>query len=278
MSHPDPLTGIPADLRYAIQFSPEKYRARLIALATLYTEIREIPQECRDPGVAETKLRWWEEEIELMLDGKPRHPTSQMFWANHGKLNLTNRLFLDIIDSARQDLSPPSFPAFENVMHYCRQRGGAFTALAVGLCNAESLVTLSAARNIGCAWQLAGIVTRSAVDAQLGRVYFAAEDLRKHHVDQHVVEGVHSDTGLKALLADYSMWAQRLIEDARGATPELERDNLVAASILAAFALGRLRKLARRHFVTGARTVELSPFSALLTAWSTARRAARFTL
>jgi hypothetical protein len=58
----------------------------------------------------------------------------------------------------------------------------------------------------------------------------------------------------------------------------MERDTLVTASILAALAQGRLRKLARRHFVTGAGTVELSPLSALLAAWKTARRAVKITL
>lgn len=278
MNHTESLAGLSSDLRYAVQFSPARYRPRLVALCRLYDEIREIPQECRDPGVAETKLRWWEEEIELMLDGKARHPSSRTFWAHHERLNLTNKLFLDIIDSARQDLHSPSFPAFDNVRRYCKQRGGAFTALAAGLCGADSLIALSAARNLGYGWQLAGIVTRSAADARSGRVYFAAEDLRQHQVDQHVVEGVHSDSGLKALLADYSTRAQELIQEALAATPEMERDSLVTAGILAALALQRLRKLKRRRFVPGTGAVELSPFSALLTAWSTARRAAHFTL
>ncbi|MGH8399657.1 MAG: squalene/phytoene synthase family protein [Gammaproteobacteria bacterium] len=278
MNKTDLPVGAAADLRYAIQFSPRNHRARLVALCELYTEIREIPRECRDPGVAETKLRWWEEEIELMLDGRARHPRSQAFWAQHGKLNLTNKLFLDIIDNARQDIQPPSFPVFDDVKRYCKQRGGSFTALAVGLCGADSLITLGAAHNLGYAWQLADIVTHSAVDARRGRVYFAVEDLRHHRVDQHVVEGTHSDAGLKTLLSDYSLRAQQLIEEAHAATPEMERDTLVTASILAALARGRLRKLARRHFVTGAGTVELSPLSALLTAWSTARRTTRITL
>jgi hypothetical protein len=49
--------GLPLDLRHAVQFSPDRYRAKLTALCALYGEIREIPHECRDPAVAETKLR-----------------------------------------------------------------------------------------------------------------------------------------------------------------------------------------------------------------------------
>ncbi|HET7922462.1 MAG TPA: squalene/phytoene synthase family protein [Gammaproteobacteria bacterium] len=277
MSVSDTHAGIPADLRYAIQFSPSDCRERLVALCALYLEIRDILRECSDPGIAETKLRWWEEEIELMLDGKARHPVSRAFWVLHGKLNLTNRLFLDMVDSTRQDLRPPGFAAFDDVVRYCKQRGGAFTALAAGLCSADSLISLSAARNLGCAWQLAGIVMHSAADAQRGRVYFAAEDLRLHHLDRHVIEGVHSDTGLKALLSDYAMRAERLMDEAHAATPETERGTLVTAEILAALARKRLHKLARRNFTIRAGTMELSPFSALLTTWSTARRAARTT-
>ena len=273
----DFFPGMHADLRYAIQFSPPHSRAALSALGRLYHEIREIPLECRDPGIAETKLRWWEQEIDLMLDGHARHPVSQAFYPHCRDLSLTAKWFLDIVDSTRQDIRAPSFATFDNVTRYCRQRGGSLAVLAACLCGADSLVTLTAARDLGCGWQLAGIVTRHATDAQIGRVYFAVEDLRHHRVDQHANEGGQSNTALNALLADYASRARQLVENAFDATPDTEQRHLVTANILAALGLTRAHKLARRDFIAAAKPVELSPLSALLTAWSTARRTARST-
>lgn len=276
MNKSESLTGIPADLRYAIQFSPRHYRARLAAFCKLYNEIREILQECRDPGIAETKLRWWEEEIGLMLDGKARHPVSQAFWAHCNGLNLASRGFMDIIDGTRMDIHPPGFPAFDSVERYCDLRGGAFADLVVRLRGTDSPAIIAAARQLGRAWQLAGIVTRHTLDARLGRVYFAAEDLRRHQVDQHVVDGVHTDAGLRSLLADYAARAGQLAHDAFTTLSAADRQLLVAPGILAALGLSRLRKLARRDFVAGTEPVELSPFPALLCAWSAARNPGRF--
>lgn len=267
---------LPVDLRYAVQFSPPPYRQRLRALCALYQEIREVLLECRDASVAETKLRWWEEEIDLMLDGKARHPVARAFQSHRLGTHLTGKLFVDIVDSARQDINPPSFAEFDSVRRYCNRRGGALATIAARLCGTESLITMTAARDLGCGWQLLDIVTRSGADAQLGRVYFAADDLRQHRVDQHVVDGVHSDAGLRSLLADYVERARQLIENAVEATPPSERDNLVTSAILTSLALARARKLARRDFRTGPKPVELSGFSALFTAWTAARRASRF--
>lgn len=265
-------TGDDADIRYAVQFSPKVYRARLSALCGLYREIREIPQECRDPAVAETKLRWWEEEIQLLLENRARHPVARAFQKHCADTHLTEKFFLDIIDSTRQDIHPPSFPAYDDVVRYCNKRGGALTTIAARLCGAESIITLTAARDLGCGWQLAGIVSRNAQDAQLGRVYFAVDDLRAHKLDKHVINGIHSDAGLKALLAAYGKRAEHLVQNAIDAVPAEERDNLVMGNVLASLGLARVHKMARRDFAETSKPVELSPFSALFTAWSAARR------
>jgi phytoene synthase len=262
--------GLPADLRYAIQFSPRLYRNRLTAFGVLCQEITGVLRECSDAGVADVKLRWWEEEIGLMLDGKARHPAAQALHAECGALHLPRRPFIELVDGVRQNIRAPGSATFQEVEMYCSRRGGAFAELTARICDAESGAVCELARRMGNIWQLANIVGQSGADAQVGRIYFAAEDLRKHKLDQHVHDGVHSETGLKALLADYT---ERAREWARtSAIPAATAAQaLITARTLARLALARLGRLERRDFVTSAEPVELSPLGMLLTAWSAAR-------
>lgn len=270
---PTPDTAaLPADLRYAIQFSPRTYRARLTALGMLHREITGVVHECTDAGIAEVKLRWWEEETGLMPDGKARHPVARAFHAECANVNLPHCPFVELIDGVRQEIHAPAFAAFTDVERYCNRRGGAFAELTARVCDADSGEVCEQARRLGSIRQLAGIVTQSGADAQFGRVYFAADDLRKHKLDQHVQAGMHSDAGLKALLADYTERAREWAGHITVPPPTAVQMPLITARILARLALARLTRLERRGFVTGTEPVELSPLSMLLTAWSAARR------
>jgi phytoene/squalene synthetase len=118
---------------------------------------------------------------------------------------------------------------------------------------------------------LANIAVSGPQLALHGRVYFAAEDLRSHGVDQHISDGQHSDRGLRALLADYAQRARQTFESATVGTPVRERQALMPWLILNRLALNRVRKFERHGFGPEAEPVELPPLLALFTAWRAAR-------
>jgi phytoene synthase len=254
-----------------VLFSPRAQRGALTALFAVYLEIREILRECSDAGVARTKLAWWREETNLFAERKPRHPLSinlVQYWPHPFT---SGALFLEVIESAETDTTPPAFQHFEEVERYCRHRGGALLQLAAVLAGAQRAATTAAARGLGTAWQLAEIVIQSGESARHGRVYCAAEDLRKYGLDQHIVAGTHTDTGLKTLLADYAQRAQAYA-DAASSQPSVESQALIAARVLSGLAQARLKTFAARDYDTSRPPVELSPFMQLLTAWRCARR------
>ncbi|MGH8282765.1 MAG: squalene/phytoene synthase family protein [Gammaproteobacteria bacterium] len=264
------LAAAPADFRFAVLFAPREQRKALTVLFAVYLEIREILHECSDPGVAGIKLAWWQEEINLLLEHKPRHPLSQHLARFIDKRPLPLRPFLEIIEGARTDINAPAFPHFADVERYCYRRGGALTELAALLTGAKYAVILNAVRSLGIGWQLANIVVQASLHAQHGRVYFAADDLRKHGVDKHIVAGIHTDAGLKALLADYARRA-RAFRDAALVNPSSKDRTLATGWILNGLAQARLNKFARRDYNADAAPVDLHPLAALFTAWRSAR-------
>ena len=265
------LSAAPADLRFAVLFAPREQRDALTALFAVYLEIREILHECSDAGVARTKLDWWREEISQLVDHKPRHPFSVNLSRFTDQQPLPSQPFLDIIESVYMDIAVPSFPHFEDVERYCQRRGGALLELAALLSGAQRQSTRQAARQLGIPWQLAQIILYSTVHAQHGRIYFAADDLHKHGVDRHIVGNVHTDTGIRALLADYAE-RSRAFRDGAMSSVQTEREMLSSAGILNGLAQVRLKKLARLDYNLGNLPVELHPFTALFTAWRCARQ------
>ena len=264
------LASAPADFLFAVQFSPRAQRAALTALLAVFLEILEVLHECSERAVAQAKLGWWREEVLLLSEHRPRHPLAIYLAEFLPQSSACSGPFVDIIESVAADLSPPTFQRFQDVERYCQHRGGALLQLTALTAGAAHAATATAASNLGTAWQLANNVVRSGQDARRGRVYFAAEDLRRHGLDRHVVAGAHSDAGLKALLADYARKAQAR---AHAASQQecLEPQTLVAARVLDALVQARLKRFIESGYDTGQPPVELTPFAQLLTAWRCAR-------
>ena len=266
------LAAASLDLRLALTFTPLARRASLTALMAVYLEIREVLVECRDPGVAEVKLGWWQQEVEALYAGKARHPLTQALVPHLPALTGRQALFLDLITGTRMDIagSPPA--SFEDVKRYCYRHSGALAELSALLLGADSDHALLAARLMGNSYRLAQIATSGAQEALRGRVYFAAEDLKTHGVDRHV-HGESDGVPLQALLKDYAGRARDMHREALAELPAAERTQLVPWQVLSGLGLKRLARLEAAGFSPGGQAVELQPLSALFTAWRAARRA-----
>ena len=267
------LATAPLDIRLALTFNPEPLRAALSALWAVYREIREIPVECRDPGVAEVKLRWWEEEIGALYAGKPRHPMSQALWPHLSALVGKQPVFADIIMGARVDIVGPSLPSFEDVKRYCYRHSGSLAELSALLGGASSKEALLAARLLGNSYRLADIALTGTAAALQGRLYFAAEDLRAHGVDKHIHGDAQGDATVRALVQDYAGRARAMHAEALAALPAPERGSTLAWQVMTALAMRRLDRLERKGFSADPEAVESHPLPALFTAWRAARRA-----
>ncbi|MGE5626176.1 MAG: squalene/phytoene synthase family protein [Bacillota bacterium] len=261
------LSAAPLDFRLALTFSPAERRAALGALLAVYFEIREIPLECRDPGVAEVKLRWWEEEIGELYAGKPRHPVSVALHPHLTPLAGKQTVFLDLVSGTRLDVAMPGFASFEDLKRYCYRHSGALAELSALLAGARSETALLSARLLGNSTRLADIAARGTAEALHGRVYFAVEDLKKHGVDRHISGETHGDGPVKALVQDYAVRSKAMRDEALAGLPDAEIRALTLWRVLSALALKR----AAKSRSPAAEPVELHPLSALFTTWRAAR-------
>ena len=64
-------------LYYALAAAPAARRPALQLWVQWWHETAQIPFKIQDPGVAETKLRWWLQEISDATQGQAHHPLVQ---------------------------------------------------------------------------------------------------------------------------------------------------------------------------------------------------------
>ncbi len=267
------VAAAPLDLRLALTFILPEQRAAQVALHAVYLELLEVPREARDPGVADVKLRWWEEEFAMLYAGKARHPLTQALAPHLPALKGRQATFLDLITGTRMDIDGAGFDSFEDVKRYCYRHSGALAELSALLAGAGSEEALLSARMLGNATCIADIATRGVADALQGRLFFAAEDLRLHGVDKHIHNGTQADDSVQELVRDYGDRAQAMRAAATQSAPKGERRALTVWHVRSTLALKRAHKqehLGSRH---AAEPVELQPLSALFTAWNAARKA-----
>src|SRR5215207_7669629 len=62
---------------YAFLFLPQQRRAAITAFYAFCREVDDVVDEVSDPGVAQTKLSWWQSEVAQSFAGKPSHPVMQ---------------------------------------------------------------------------------------------------------------------------------------------------------------------------------------------------------
>ncbi|HEY3858463.1 MAG TPA: squalene/phytoene synthase family protein [Gammaproteobacteria bacterium] len=260
------------DLRLSLTFIPAEQRTAQTTLHAVYLELREVPREVRDPGVADVKLRWWDEEISYLYAGKARHPLTQSLQPYMPVLKGMDSLFQDLVRGARMDIAGAGFNTFEEVKRYCFRHSGALAELSTVLAGGHSEETRLAARLLGNATCLADIASRGVAQALQGRLCFAAEDLKLHGVDRHINDESHDTEQVHQLVKDYGDRARAMRASALMGVPVSERTALKIWQVRAALALKRALKQERAGIAHAAEPVELHPISALFTAWRAARQ------
>lgn len=258
-----------SDFHYAVLIAPSRQRLPLAALYALWREIDEIAEECRDPMVAAHKLAWWHEEVDALLDGRPRHPASiavQTFARDglmrdplHGQLEAMARSFVW-----------PGFDNLQALVDHARRTDGALVALVARLLGAGD-VDLA---DLGAGLRIARLIARLGADVRRGRLELPREELARRGLAETEVLLLRENEALRDVLAALHEHSVRLLA-LPAILPPSTRAGLVPLFALAAIARTTLEEVARDGYRVLDRGVALTPVRKLWLAWTARRAAAR---
>lgn len=166
-------------------FAAPGRREALFALYAFNYEVARIRETVSEPILGSIRLQWWREAIQEINQGKPprRHDVVEALAASFGTHGLWGAELERLLEAREQDMlaePPQTLAALEN---YAADTGGNLVFMALWALDEiaqedegkyESKAE-TAARHVGTAYALAGLLRASAFHARSGRSFIPAE-------------------------------------------------------------------------------------------------------
>ena len=168
-------------------FAAPGRREALFALYAFNYEVARIREAVSEPLLGSIRLQWWREAIREINEGKPprQHEVVEALAASFGRYHLWGTEIDRLLDAREQDMladPPQTLAALED---YAAATGGSLSMMALAALDAiewtedqdrnQEMREQIAARRVGTAYALAGLLRAAAFHARSGRSFIPAE-------------------------------------------------------------------------------------------------------
>ncbi|HTH97227.1 MAG TPA: squalene/phytoene synthase family protein [Stellaceae bacterium] len=264
----DPLGGFGAELerhdrdRYlATLYAPAPHRGNLAAVLAFGLDLARLRDTVSQPLLARIRLQWWRESLdEVMAGTAPRRHPILVALAPLLVSGRVPRSPLDRMIDAREhdwDEAPP--PDLASLTNYAADTSGALAEVRVKLLGADREADAEAARLVGTAWTLTGLLRALPFNASRGRITIPDDIAQRCELDIADLKDSRALRRAVAMLADH---ARGLLSQARERRRLVSRQALpvLAEARVASAYLVRLARLSHDAFNTG--VIEPDPLAA----------------
>ena len=252
---------------YAFLFLPRPRREAITAFYAFCREVDDVVDEVSDPGVAQTKLAWWDTEVARAFAGQPQHPVMRALMPAVPAFGLEERQLQAVIEGCRMDLSQTrylDYPALERYCHLVAGMVGEVSARIFGQTRPE---TTAYAHKLGLAFQLTNIIRDVGEDALRGRIYLPVSELQQFDVKAHeILKRTYSDR-FRALMQFQADRAHRLYDEALALLPAEDRRAQKPGLMMASIYRTLLREIEADGFQVLHQRVSLTPLRKFWLAW-----------
>ncbi len=153
------------------------------AMCAIYAFMRYCDDLSDDPGANRAAIDQWRAELDDALEGRfSAHPVWPAFHHTVRRFGIPHEYFREMIDGVLGDLEPRTFETFDQLYQYCYQVASVVGLTILHIFGFDTPTALPLAEKCGVAFQLTNILRDIREDAELGRIYLPAEDLRRFGV------------------------------------------------------------------------------------------------
>lgn len=254
---------------YAFLFLPKERRAAITAFYAFCREIDDVVDEVVDPGVARTKLAWWQSEVGKSFAGQPSHPVTKALMPLAGNYQIEERHLQAVIEGCQMDLEQNRYLDFPGLQRYCHLVAGIVGEVAARIFGQTEDVTTAYAHKLGLAFQLTNIIRDVGEDALRGRIYLPVNELQQFDVKAHeVLKRQYSDR-FTALMQFQTQRALALYDEALAMLPAADRRAQKPGLMMASIYRTLLREIAADNYQVLHQRVSLTPLRKFWLAWKT---------
>ena len=252
---------------YAFLFLPKPRRAAITAFYAFCREVDDVVDEVTDPGVARTKLAWWQSEVAKSFSGQPSHPVMKALMPLAADYSIEPRHLLAVIEGCQMDLEQSRYLDYAGLQRYCHLVAGIVGEVAAKIFGQTDTATTAYAHKLGLAFQLTNIIRDVGEDALRGRIYLPVSELQQFDVKAHeLLKRTYSDR-FTALMKFQAERAHALYDEALALLPAADRHTQKPGLMMASIYRTLLREIERDQFQVLHQRVSLTPVRKFWLAW-----------
>lgn len=252
---------------YAFLFLPKPKRAAITAFYGFCREVDDVVDDMVDPGVAATKLAWWQSEVAKAFAGQPSHPVMKALMPLATDYQIQQRHLQAVIEGCQMDLAQTRYLDYPGLQRYCHLVAGVVGEVAANIFGQTQPQTIAYAHKLGEALQLTNIIRDVGEDALRGRIYLPITELQQFDVKAHEILQRSYSERFTALMQFQAQRAQALYDEALALLPfedcRAQKPGLMMASIYRAL----LDEIQRDQFQVLHQRIKLTPLRKLWLAW-----------
>ena len=252
---------------YAFLFLPPPRRAAITAFYAFCREVDDVVDEVTDPGVAQTKLAWWQAEVAQSFAGRPSHPVMQALMPCVPEFGLQQEQLQAVVQGCRMDLEQTRYLDFPNLQRYCHLVAGVVGEVSARIFGQTDDATTRYAHTLGLAFQLTNIIRDVGEDALRGRIYLPVDELQRFDVRAHEILNRKYSDRFAALMKFQAERAHRLYDEALALLPPADRRAQKPGLMMASIYRTLLREIERDGFQVLHQRIALTPLRKFWLAW-----------
>lgn len=254
---------------YAFLFLPKDRRAAITAFYAFCREVDDVVDEVTDPGVAASKLAWWQSEVAKAFAGNPSHPVMKALMPCAAKYGIEARHLLAVIEGCQMDLVQNRFLDYTALKQYCHLVAGEVGEVAARIFGQTELSTTAYAHKLGLALQLTNIIRDVGEDALRGRIYLPMSELQQFDVKAHDILNRQYSERFTALMAFQTQRALALYDEALALLPAADQRAQKPGLMMASIYRTLLREIQADGYQVLHQRVSLTPLRKFWLAWKT---------
>jgi phytoene synthase len=227
-------------------FAPVARREALFALYAFNYEIARVRESVTQPTLGRIRLEWWREKIAAAygLDPAQRHFVVEALTRVIRERRLTRRHLDRLIDARETDLDDDPRADLAALEAYAEDTSSSLIYLALEILNTLDAAALVAARHVGIAFALSGLVRALPLRIATGRPLIPVDVAQRNRLDVHNPGQMRNSASLRAAVGEIAAAAENHLRTARGSRDAVPPAALAALlpAVIAGRSLRRLRR------------------------------------